>query len=145
MTFNRSIIQAMTRTMQDLSDCVFINMANLTLVRRDSYLDYFKAEVKFDTLAALGNSSLHMTSIFPNHIISKTEELSHHDEKHSSGSSHMKSGHYHPHSHTSKQARHWPEMWSHFMEITQPMWTRQKKSSQGLQLLAATSQETEFL
>ena len=39
ITFNRSITQAMARTMQDLSDGVFINVANLTLVRRDSYLD----------------------------------------------------------------------------------------------------------
>ena len=39
ITFNRSITQAMARTMQDLSDGVFINVANLTLARRDSYLD----------------------------------------------------------------------------------------------------------
>ena len=32
VTFNRTITQAMARTMQDLSDGVFINMANLTLV-----------------------------------------------------------------------------------------------------------------
>ena len=39
MTFNQSITQAMARTMQDLSDFVFINMANITLLRCDSYLD----------------------------------------------------------------------------------------------------------
>ena len=33
-TFNRSISQAMARTMQDLSEGVFINMANFTLARR---------------------------------------------------------------------------------------------------------------
>ena len=38
-TFNQSISQAMARTMQDLSEGVFINMANFTLARRDSYLD----------------------------------------------------------------------------------------------------------
>ena len=32
MTFNQSITPAMARKIQDLSDCVFINMANLTLV-----------------------------------------------------------------------------------------------------------------
>ena len=31
VTFNRSITQAMARTMQDLSEGVFVNMANLTL------------------------------------------------------------------------------------------------------------------
>ena len=35
-TFNRSVSQAMARTMQDLSEAVFINMANFTLARRDS-------------------------------------------------------------------------------------------------------------
>ena len=30
VTFNRSINQAMARTMQDLSEGIFINMANLT-------------------------------------------------------------------------------------------------------------------
>ena len=36
-TFNRSISQAMARTMQDLSEGVFISMPNFTLARRDSY------------------------------------------------------------------------------------------------------------
>ena len=39
VTFNRSISQAMQRTMQDLSEGVFISMANLTLARRDRYLE----------------------------------------------------------------------------------------------------------
>ena len=45
VTFNRSISQAMVRTMQDLSEGVFINMANFTLARRDSYLEYLHAGV----------------------------------------------------------------------------------------------------
>ena len=46
VTFNRSISQAMARTMQDLSEGVFISMANFTLARRDSYLEYLHAGVK---------------------------------------------------------------------------------------------------
>ena len=43
-TFNQiSITHAMARTMQDLSDHVFINMTNPTLAKHDSYLDYLKA------------------------------------------------------------------------------------------------------
>ena len=52
VTFNRSITQAMARTMQDLSEGIFINVANFTLTRRDSYLDYIKAGIKQDTLNA---------------------------------------------------------------------------------------------
>ena len=45
-TFNWSISQAMARTMQDLSEGVFINMTNFSLARRDSYLDYLHAGAK---------------------------------------------------------------------------------------------------
>ena len=40
VTFNQSISQAMARTMQDLSEGVFISVVNFTLASRDSYLDY---------------------------------------------------------------------------------------------------------
>ena len=46
VTFNRSISQAMARTMQDLSEGVFISVANFNLARRDSYLDYLHTGVK---------------------------------------------------------------------------------------------------
>ena len=45
VTFNRSISQAMQRTMEDLSEGVFISMANLTLARRDSYLEFIRGGV----------------------------------------------------------------------------------------------------
>ena len=57
VTFNRSISQAMARTMQDLSEGIFISMANFTLARMDSYLKYLHAGVKQDTLNALNVSS----------------------------------------------------------------------------------------
>ena len=46
VSFNRSISQAMARTMQDLSEGVFISLANFTLARRDSYLEYLHAGVR---------------------------------------------------------------------------------------------------
>ena len=65
VTFNRSISQAMARTMQDLSEGVFISMANFTLACRDSYLEYLHASVKQDTLNALRTSPVHLNSLFP--------------------------------------------------------------------------------
>ena len=53
VTFNRSISQAMQCTMQDLSEGVFISMANLTLAHRDSYLEFLRGGVKPDTLTTL--------------------------------------------------------------------------------------------
>ena len=67
VTFNRSISQAMARTMQDLSDYVFINVVNLTLACRGSYLDYIKAGIKQDTLTALRTAPLHMIALFCDH------------------------------------------------------------------------------
>ena len=62
VTFNRSISQALARTMQDLSEGVFISMANFTLARRDSYLEYLHAGVKQDTLNALRMSPVNLNS-----------------------------------------------------------------------------------
>ena len=50
VTFNRSISQAMARTMQDLSLGVLISVANFTLAHRDSYLVYLHAGVTQDRL-----------------------------------------------------------------------------------------------
>ena len=72
--FNRSNTQAMAWTMQDLSEGIFINMANLTLAHRDSNLEYIRAGVKQDMLTALRNASLHMHSLFPAQLLLKAEE-----------------------------------------------------------------------
>ena len=83
MTFKQSITHAMARPMQGLSNFIFINMANVTVLRHDSYLDYLKPVVKVDTVAALRNSPLHMASLFLKNVISKAEEkIGHHDDKH---------------------------------------------------------------
>ena len=96
VTFNRSITQAMARTMQDISDGVFINVANLTLARRDSYLDCAQSGIKQDTLMSLRSAPLHMSALFPDHIISKAEEEIHHfEDKHTSGPSQRKPQRFH--------------------------------------------------
>ena len=96
-TFNWSISQAMARTMQDLSEAVFINMANFTLARRDSYLDYLHAGVKQDTVNALRTSPVHLNALFPDQLIAKAEEeISKSEERRSSGTSHRHQGRFHP-------------------------------------------------
>ena len=85
-TFNRSVSQAMARTMQDLSEAVFINMANFTLAGRDNYLDYLHAGVKQDTVHALRTSPVHLNALFPDQLIAKAEEeISKSDERRLSG------------------------------------------------------------
>ena len=97
VTFIRSISQAMQRTMQDLSEGVFISMANLTLARRDSYLEFIRGGVKPDTLTALRTAPVHLHSLFPDSLLVKAEdEISHSEERCSFGSSHRKPRRFHP-------------------------------------------------
>ena len=103
VTFNRSITQAMARTMQDLSDGVFVNMANLTLARRDSYLDFVWSGIKHDTLMSLRPAPLHMSALFPDHIIAKAEEeIRHFEDKRTPGPT-RKAPRYHPYAQSTKQ------------------------------------------
>ena len=106
VTFNWSISQAMQRTMQDLFEGVFISMAKLTLAHRDSYMEYLRGGVKQDTLTALRTAPVCLISLFPNQLLVKAEdEISHSEERRSSGSSHRKPGRFHPYaSSTSKPA-----------------------------------------
>ena len=97
VTFNRSISQAMARTIQDLSEDVFISMANFTLARRDSYLEYLHTGVKQDTLTALRTAPVHLLSLFHDQLITKAEEeICRSEERHSHSSSHRRQGRFHP-------------------------------------------------
>ena len=49
-------------------------MANLTLVRRDSYLEHLKPGIKPDTFSALRNCPLNTHALFPNAVIRKAED-----------------------------------------------------------------------
>ena len=46
-------------------------MANLTLVRRDSYLDHLKSDIKQDTLAALRDAALQLATLFLHSVLKK--------------------------------------------------------------------------
>ena len=107
VTFNQSISQAMARTMQDLSEGIFISMANFTVAHRDSYLEYLHAGVKQDTLNALRTSPVHLNSLFPDQLITKAEEeICRSEERCSSGQSHRRQGCFHPYAPSDKSANH---------------------------------------
>ena len=125
-TFNRSISQAMARTMQDLSEGVFINMANFTLARRDSYLDYLHSRVKQDTVNALRTSPVHLNALFPDQIIAKAEEeISKNEERRSSGTSHRQQNRFHPYPASDKSTSH------HDRKSTLPAWKQIKDKQQA--------------
>ena len=91
MDFNASITQAAAKTMEHLSEFVFISMGNLTIARRDNYLNHIKGGVKPDTVAALRTAPLHI----PDNIIKQAEEEIAHFEANGQSSSRGK-GRYHP-------------------------------------------------
>ena len=72
--FNSSIFQAMAKTMEHLSDFVFVTVANSTLARRDAYLSHLKSGIKPDTLAALRTAPLQMTTLFPDEVLKQAEQ-----------------------------------------------------------------------
>ena len=94
MDFNPSICQAMAKTMEHLTDFVFVNMAKVTLLRRDSYLAYLKAGIK-----ALRTTPLHLPTLFPDSVIKQAEEDISSFHKGRSGSVYKK-GRYHPYERT---------------------------------------------
>ena len=122
----------MARTMQDLSEGVFISMmANFTLARRDSYLEYLHAVVKQDTLNALRTSQVHLHSLFPDQRITKAEEkICRSEERRSSGQSHRRQGRFHPYAPSDKSASH-PDRKSGNPAWKQIRHTQQAKKDRG--------------
>ena len=74
LNFNASITQAMAKTLEHLSDFVFVSVANTTLVRRDSYLSHLKIGIKPDTLASLRTAPLHTPMLFPDEALRQAEQ-----------------------------------------------------------------------
>ena len=64
----------MAKTMEHLSDILFVTVANSTLARRDAYLSHLKAGIKPDTLAALRTAPLQMTTLFPGEVLKQAEQ-----------------------------------------------------------------------
>ena len=95
--------------MQDLSEGVFISMANLTLARRDSYLEFIRGGVKPDTLTALRTAPV-LHSLFPDNLLIKAEdEISHTEESSSSGSLHRKPDRFHSYTSSSGRSTQLPD------------------------------------
>ena len=74
LDFNSSVCQAMAKSMEHLTEFVFVTMANTTLLRRDFYLAYLKAGMKTDTLNALRTAPLHLDTLFPDSVVKRAEE-----------------------------------------------------------------------
>ena len=104
LDFNASISQAAAKSMEHLSEFVFITMGNLTLVRRDAYLSHLRTGIKQDTLTALRTAPLHISTLFPDATIKRAEEeIAQFEAKSHSASGHSK-GRYHPYEWAEKKS-----------------------------------------
>ena len=104
----------MARTMQNLSEGVFISMTNFTLARRDSYLEYLRT------------APVHLQSLFPDQLLIKAEEeVSRSEEWRSSGQSYRKLTYFHPYASNDKS--------SHQLERKSsiPAWKQIRECQQG--------------
>ena len=82
MDFNSSTIQAAAKAMEHLTKFVIFTMGNLTLTRRDVYLNHLKNGIKPDTFVALRTGPLHIATLFPESGIKRAEEeIAHYDSK----------------------------------------------------------------
>ena len=103
LDFNAGVCHAMAKAMEHLTDFVFVNIANSTLLRRDSYLSYLKAGVKADTLNALRAAPLDLDTLFPDKIVKQAEEDIAAFDRNRSGSVYKK-GRYHPYERQDKKS-----------------------------------------
>ena len=74
LNFNSGITQSMAKTLEHLTDFVFVTVANTTLARRDSYLSHLKMGIKPDTFAALRTGPLHIGTLFPDTVLKQAEQ-----------------------------------------------------------------------
>ena len=71
--FQQNINFMLEKSMQHMTDSLFVQAANFTLMHRDSYLEYLKPGVKPDTWCSLRNSLLHHSAFFHDAVIAKAE------------------------------------------------------------------------
>ena len=104
MDFNSNITQAAAKSMEHLSEFVFVTMGNLTLVRRDAYLSHLRTSIKPDTLTALRSAPLHISTLFPDSVIKRAEgDIAQLEAKGHAGGSQNK-GRYHPYERNDKRS-----------------------------------------
>ena len=72
--FNHQVSFCMGKAMQHLADILFVQMENITLLRRDACLDHLKQGIKPDTWCALHNSPLNSSGLFPDDMVRRVEE-----------------------------------------------------------------------
>ena len=72
--FHTSVSFALGTSLQQLTDNLFVQLANFVILGRDSYLDYLKAGVKPDTWNRLRNAPLFSSGLFSDDVLAIAEQ-----------------------------------------------------------------------
>ena len=74
LAFHQNVSMAMGTALQHLADSLFVHLANLILLRRDSYLEFVKPGVKPDTWNLLRNAPMFGYGLFPDSVLNTAEQ-----------------------------------------------------------------------
>ena len=73
IAFQASVTSSLTRVVSDLTDCVFVDLAKTTLMRRDPYLETVRHGIKQGTLMALQTALVYLDHLFPEALVLQAE------------------------------------------------------------------------
>ena len=74
VVFHQSVSVAMGTALQHLANRLFVHMANLILLRRDSYLEHIKPGIMSDTWNLIRNAPMFGHGLFPNSVLATAEQ-----------------------------------------------------------------------
>ena len=74
LSFQQSVTGSLSRTVTYLSEHAILDMANFTLLRRDSYLHQLRYGVKPDTVLVLRTAPVHLDTLFPESLAVRAEK-----------------------------------------------------------------------
>ena len=74
LAFHQNVSMAMGTALQHLADSLFVHLANLILLRRDSYLEFVRPGIKPDTWNLLRNAPMFGYGLFPDSVLNTAEQ-----------------------------------------------------------------------
>ena len=74
LAFHHNVSLSMGTALQHLADSLFVNLSNLILLRRDSYLEHVKPGIKPDTWNMLRNAPMFGYGLFPDSVLNTAEQ-----------------------------------------------------------------------
>ena len=74
LAFHHNVSLSMGTALQHLADSLFVNLSNLILLRRDSYLEHVRPGIKPDTWNMLRNAPMFGYGLFPDAVLNTAEQ-----------------------------------------------------------------------